>query len=51
VTNSKLEHTLVGARSSISDSQLSHSMLGDRVMVRGLKGTATLGDDSEVNGT
>ena len=48
VVNSRLEHTLVGARSTITDSHLHHSMLGDRVSVRGLNGVATLGDDSEV---
>jgi glucose-1-phosphate thymidylyltransferase len=48
VVNSHLEHTLVGAKCSISDCQLRQSMLGDRVMVKGLKGAVTLGDDSEV---
>jgi len=48
VTNSRLEHTLVGQHSRIADSHLHHSMLGDRVRIRGLTGSATLGDDSEV---
>jgi glucose-1-phosphate thymidylyltransferase len=48
VVNSHLEHTLVGAKSTITDSQLRQSMLGDRVIVKGLKGSVTLGDDSEV---
>jgi hypothetical protein len=48
VVNSRLEHVIVGTRSTILDSTLHHSMLGDRVSVRGLKGVTTLGDDSEV---
>jgi glucose-1-phosphate thymidylyltransferase len=48
ITNSRLEHTLVGRQSKVADSHLHHSMLGDRVSVRGLHGSATLGDDSEV---
>jgi glucose-1-phosphate thymidylyltransferase len=49
VVNSRLEHVIVGEKSSIIDSTLHHSMIGDRVTLRGLKGTATLGDDSEVD--
>jgi glucose-1-phosphate thymidylyltransferase len=49
VANSRLEHVIVGEKSVVLDSTLHHSMLGDRVSVRGLKGTATLGDDSEVD--
>jgi glucose-1-phosphate thymidylyltransferase len=49
VANSRLEHVIVGEKGSVVDSTLHHSMLGDRVSVRGLKGTTTLGDDSEVN--
>lgn len=48
VTDSRLEQTLVGARSTIADSNLRQSMLGDRVMVKGFAGAVTLGDDSEV---
>jgi len=48
VVNSRLEHVIVGGKSHIADSKLHHSMLGDRVSVRGLTGTASLGDDSEV---
>ena len=49
VVNSRLAHVIVGAECAVLDSSLHHSMLGDRVNVRGLKGTATLGDDSEVD--
>jgi glucose-1-phosphate thymidylyltransferase len=50
VTNSRIEHTVVGAKSIIADSQLRSSMLGDRVTVSGFRGAVTLGDDSEVVG-
>ena len=49
VVNSRLEHVIVGQKSTVLDSTLHHSMLGDRVSVRGLKGTTTLGDDSEID--
>ena len=49
VVNSRLEHVIVGSKSAIADSSLNHSMLGDRVSVRGFKGVVTLGDDSEVS--
>jgi glucose-1-phosphate thymidylyltransferase len=49
VVNSRLEHVIVGTKSTVLDSTLHHSMLGDRVSIRGLKGVATLGDDSEVD--
>ena len=48
VRNSRLQHTIVGQKCVIADSSLHHSMLGDRVTVQGLKGSSTLGDDSEV---
>ncbi len=48
VANSHLAHTIVGQKGVITDANLHHSMLGDRVTVQGLQGTATLGDDSEV---
>jgi glucose-1-phosphate thymidylyltransferase len=50
VVNSHLAHTIVGEKGTITDAMLSHSMLGDRVTVRGFKGMTTLGDDSEVIG-
>ena len=50
VEGSKLAHTLVGAGSVIKNSNLHHSMLGDRVSVSGFTGTTSLGDDSELVG-
>jgi glucose-1-phosphate thymidylyltransferase len=48
VTDSRLEHVLVGKQGNLARSRLHHSMLGDRVTIQGLSGSATLGDDSEV---
>jgi glucose-1-phosphate thymidylyltransferase len=50
VKDSNLSHTIVGQKSSVSGSTLHHSMLGQRVVVTGVKGMASLGDDSEVIG-
>ena len=50
VENSKLSHTIVGAGSVIRNSTLEKSMLGDRVTVSGIKGSTSLGADSELTG-
>ncbi len=50
VVNSRVEHTIVGGKCTVLDSTLRHSLLGERVTLRGFKGTATLGDDAEVHG-
>ncbi|HWA15162.1 MAG TPA: sugar phosphate nucleotidyltransferase [Gemmatimonadales bacterium] len=50
VSGSTLSHTIVGQQSRIINSTLHHSMLGDRVVVSGLKASTTLGDDAEVHG-
>jgi hypothetical protein len=51
VSDSTLRHTLVGRQSRLDRCQLDGAMLGDRVLVEGLRGSATLGDDSEVHST
>jgi glucose-1-phosphate thymidylyltransferase len=48
VSGSTLQHVIVGVNSVIDGADLHHSMLGERVTVKGLRGSATLGDDSEV---
>ena len=48
VTDSRLEHTVVGRDSRISGSELSHSMLGNGVAVDGFAGSLSLGDHSEL---
>jgi glucose-1-phosphate thymidylyltransferase len=49
VQHSRLEHVVAGKGCRVTHCTLHHSMLGDRVSVRGLQGTATLADDSEVD--
>ncbi|MEO8295817.1 MAG: sugar phosphate nucleotidyltransferase [Gemmatimonadota bacterium] len=51
VRDSRLSHTIVGAKSVISKSTLTRSMLGERVMMSGFSGTASLGADSDVSGS
>ena len=48
ISDSHLKHTLVGKKATLAKVSLWNSMLGDRVVVEGLKGSATVGDDSEV---
>ncbi len=43
-----LRDTIVGDKSTLDGCTLHDSMLGDRVMVAGLSGAVTLGDDAEV---
>jgi glucose-1-phosphate thymidylyltransferase len=50
ITDSTLQHTLVGPGSKIHRSRLTHSMLGDRVNVSGASGSASLGADCELAG-
>jgi len=49
VSDSTLRHTIVGRQARINGCQLAGSMLGDRVVAEGLRGSATLGDDAEVH--
>jgi len=48
VRDSRIKHSIIGRKSTVVKSDLHHSMLGDRVTAIGLKGFASLGDDSEV---
>ncbi|HET6778384.1 MAG TPA: sugar phosphate nucleotidyltransferase [Gemmatimonadales bacterium] len=48
VTGSTLRHTIVGKESKLTDVRLEGSMLGNRVVVAGLRGSISLGDDSEL---
>ncbi len=50
VADSTLAHALIGQQCRISGSKLSHSMLGNRVTVRGFTGSLSVGDDSEISG-
>ena len=48
VSDSTLAHTVVGRDSRLSRVRLSHSMLGNEVVVDGFTGSLTLGDHSEI---
>ena len=50
VRGSRLRDSIVGSGSEIVDCDLAQSLVGDRVAVRGVRGTVSLGDDSEVRG-
>ena len=49
VTGSTLRHTIVGQQSRLTNVNLEGSMLGSRVVVEGLRGSMSLGDDSELS--
>jgi glucose-1-phosphate thymidylyltransferase len=48
VSGSRLSNTIVGTGSKLNNVSLDGSLLGNRVIVEGLRGSTTLGDDSEV---
>ncbi|HJR17398.1 MAG TPA: sugar phosphate nucleotidyltransferase [Gemmatimonadales bacterium] len=48
VVGSRLRHTIVGQGARLNDVELHGSLLGNRVVMEGFRGSATLGDDSEV---
>jgi glucose-1-phosphate thymidylyltransferase len=48
VENSELRDTIVGAKTSIRDSSLRNSYIGDGAIVEGLRGETTIADHSEV---
>lgn len=43
-----MSDTIIGAKSTIRDSKLSMSMIGDEVVIEGFEGEITVGDHSEV---
>jgi glucose-1-phosphate thymidylyltransferase len=51
IRDSVLTHTIVGEGCDLSGVQLAQSMLGNQVVVRDFRGTASLGDHSELTGT
>ena len=48
VTGSRLRNTIVGRNAKLNEVQLDGSLLGNGVVMEGFRGSATLGDDSEV---
>jgi len=50
VRNSTIENAILEPGAVVEDSTLHGSMLGERSQVRGVRGVANIGDDSQVNG-
>ncbi len=50
VEGSRLEHTIAGAKARITNSTLRNSLLGDEVLIEGVRGELTVADHSEVRG-
>jgi glucose-1-phosphate thymidylyltransferase len=48
VKGSHLRNTIVGRNARLNGARLDGSLLGNNVLVDGLKGSVTLGDDSEI---
>ena len=48
VTGSTLRHTIVGQQAKLTNVNLDGSMLGNRVVLDGIRGSTSLGDDSEL---
>src|SRR3954468_10794191 len=51
VESSTLTDTIVGSKGTIKHSQLHNSLIGDEVVIEGLKGELTVADHSEIRGT
>ena len=47
----ELAHTIVGRQCSLAGARLTHSMLGNSVVLRDVRGSVSLGDHSEIIGT
>ena len=48
IEDSEIKHTIIGERARISRSKLTNSLVGDEALIDGVKGTMTVGDHSEV---
>jgi glucose-1-phosphate thymidylyltransferase len=48
VEGSTLSHTIVGGKSKIRNATLTNSLVGDEVVLEGVKGEVTVGDHSEI---
>jgi glucose-1-phosphate thymidylyltransferase len=51
VESSTLTDTIVGSKGTIRHSQLRNSLIGDDVLIEGLRGELTVSDHSEIRGT
>lgn len=50
VTDSTISHSIVGSKTRIERSVLTQSVVGDEVVITGVEGDVTLGDHAEVHG-
>lgn len=50
IRNATIQDTIIGAHTTIEDSKLSGSLIGDHARVRGVNGQVNIGDHSEVRG-
>ena len=50
VRGSTIRDSVIGAKSTITNSRLSTSLIGDSAVVEGVTGQANVGDHSEVRG-
>lgn len=48
IENSEIAHSIVGERTKVSKSKLNNSLIGDEAIVEGINGSMTVGDNSEV---
>ncbi len=50
IRRTRVANSIIGAESVLEDCELEQSLIGDHVRARGLRGTASLGDHSEIDG-
>jgi glucose-1-phosphate thymidylyltransferase len=50
IRDSKLRNTIIGEQARIESSELEDSLIGDQTLIRGVKGSLSVGDHSTVNG-
>ena len=48
IEHSTIRDSVIGDRTRIARSELAHSLIGDEVVLVGIKGEVTVGDNSEV---
>jgi len=48
IDGSEISHTIIGEKVKVSKSKLTNSLIGDEAIVEGINGSMTVGDHSEV---
>ncbi len=51
ITDSEISHSIIGSQCSVSEARLTHSMLGAQAVVKNIRGSASLGDHGEIIGS